>query len=408
MKLKIRLFLIAVAFLLTSLINLLIHTENGRTKIVTNEIFVSILVYSDFRTPSDGAKDIQFEGNIRDVCNLSFDCFLHQRHKTSNIDSKFFNSLSAVIIANEGIYQLQRDIDQFKEKSERNFKRDPKQVWISWSMESSINERSWMFVEEHPQFKSHFNWTVFPSRYATIHRRVFSIDHKPEGNNEEAVKLIDKGRFLNRSKDFCWIVSNCDHTWNSRNKLGSQLIQHLSSPVHFWGSAIIKNCFKIARRNFIDHGIFSGIYSHYFDLVQERLQDCKFYIAFENSNCSDYVTEKFLNAIEAGAIPIVNGWPKTYEQLLPGSFIHVNKFDNIPLLARYLRGVLNNETEFLNFHKWRTNYDYTRMSFESSCQICRKLRDLKVLQKLDGKREMLGDLIDDITFHVKNLQQCGS
>ena len=36
-------------------------------------------------------------------------------------------------------------------------------------------------------------------------------------------------------------------------------------------------------------------------------RDYKFVLAFENSNCVDYITEKFFNALANSVVPIVMG-----------------------------------------------------------------------------------------------------
>ena len=45
----------------------------------------------------------------------------------------------------------------------------------------------------------------------------------------------------------------------------------------------------------------------YVSLYKEMLKDYKFYLAFENSLCQDYITEKFFQAANAGVVPIVYG-----------------------------------------------------------------------------------------------------
>ena len=58
----------------------------------------------------------------------------------------------------------------------------------------------------------------------------------------------------------------------------------------------------------------------------DTIKQFKFYLAFENSKCKDYISEKFFqNAVLSGAVPIVLGAErKEYEKFLPrGSFIHV-------------------------------------------------------------------------------------
>ncbi|KAF9327060.1 hypothetical protein BG006_009598 [Podila minutissima] len=47
--------------------------------------------------------------------------------------------------------------------------------------------------------------------------------------------------------------------------------------------------------------------------AEEIATQYKFYLAFENNNCDDYVTEKLLRAYEVGAIPIVDG-PSDYSR----------------------------------------------------------------------------------------------
>ena len=65
----------------------------------------------------------------------------------------------------------------------------------------------------------------------------------------------------------------------------------------------------------------------------------KFYLAFENSNCVDYITEKFfVNGLQHNALPIVMGASKeAYERSAPQhSFIHVDDFSGPAHLAEYL------------------------------------------------------------------------
>lgn len=65
----------------------------------------------------------------------------------------------------------------------------------------------------------------------------------------------------------------------------------------------------------------------------------KFYLAFENSRCNDYITEKFMgNSFENGLVPVVSG-PKrdVYEKFAPkDSFIHVDDFSTVKDLADHL------------------------------------------------------------------------
>ena len=57
----------------------------------------------------------------------------------------------------------------------------------------------------------------------------------------------------------------------------------------------------------------------------------KFYLSFENSICSEYITEKFFAPLKVGMIPVAMGGMsrKDYEKIAPShSFIHVEDFSS--------------------------------------------------------------------------------
>ena len=165
---------------------------------------------------------------------------------------------------------------------------------------------------------------------------------------------------------------------------------------------LLQNCLDPrARENSIDHGEFPGHYSgNICEPIQERIRDCRFYLAFENSNCSDYVTEKFANAIGAGAIPIVNGWRDSYEQKLPGSYIHVSDFENLENLSKHLASLLRNEDSFMEYHKWRLNYTAEKIHLQLLCQLCEKL-------KLSSNHRQSPMILDSATI-LDSLQNCSN
>ena len=155
-----------------------------------------------------------------------------------------------------------------------------------------------------------------------------------------------------------------------------------------------------ARKNSIDHGPFEGHYTgELYEPMQQRIRDCKFYFAFDNSNCSDFVTEKFSNALEAGAIPIVNGWRDSYEQKVPGSFIHVSDFENLTNLTQRLAYLLENEDAFMDYHKWRLKFRIERLHLQPQCQLCEKLNQSK------SNQQRLPTILDSAKFY-ESLQNC--
>ena len=275
-----------------------------------------------------------------------------------------------------------------------------------YSEEASVNLRSSGYFERDTTLDQMFNWTIFQSKHATIQKKFFHIYEK---SNYEIYwqSRPEENHFKNKSKDFCWMISNCEKFfWKSRYNIAENLIASLSSKVHIWGKAIKKKCVNGKHKNIENHGPVDGLHENYYDETQRHIKDCKFYFAFENSNCSDYVTEKFLNSIAVGAIPIVIGWWDTYKELLPGSYIHVNEFANSSQLAEYLERLLRDEKLMNKYHEWRKFYRYERTGLKAACQLCNKLKKFKLAQ-LAGKR-WKPTIIPSMFKKYKTLQNCAS
>ena len=82
-----------------------------------------------------------------------------------------------------------------------------------------------------------------------------------------------------KTKMVAWFVSNC-YAGNGRQKYASELQKHVA--VDIYGACGNMKC---PRGN-----------KQCFDMLKK---DYKFYLAFENSNCKDYITEKvYWNAFQ--------------------------------------------------------------------------------------------------------------
>ena len=55
-------------------------------------------------------------------------------------------------------------------------------------------------------------------------------------------------------------------------------------------------------------------------------RDYMFYLAFENSNCKDYATEKFYSSLDMAIVPIVMGGANYTKLLPPNSFINAAEY----------------------------------------------------------------------------------
>lgn len=108
----------------------------------------------------------------------------------------------------------------------------------------------------------------------------------------------------------------------------------------------------------------------------DMLKKYKFYIAFENSECDQYVTEKFWSSALANhVIPVVYG-PRKRDYLNlapPNSFIHVGDYESIEELATYIRYLDENDVEYLKYFEWMDSYRieqlYPKLELSYFCHI---------------------------------------
>uniref|UniRef100_A0A7M4FD48 Fucosyltransferase n=1 Tax=Crocodylus porosus TaxID=8502 RepID=A0A7M4FD48_CROPO len=128
--------------------------------------------------------------------------------------------------------------------------------------------------------------------------------------------------------------------------------------------------------------------------VVRTVSEYKFYLAFENSQHTDYITEKlWRNAFKAGAVPIVLGPRRANYELFvpPNSFIHVDDFPSPRKLAVYLKFLDRNPRSYRRYFAWREKYDVHVASFwdEHYCRACEALQaagddQVKSVQNLAG------------------------
>ena len=81
----------------------------------------------------------------------------------------------------------------------------------------------------------------------------------------------------------------------------------------------------------------------YNDLAVQKYSSYKFVLALENGIFPGYSTEKLINPILAGSIPIYAGSDKIFEYINKKRVIYVYDFENYDMLLQYIRFVDNND-----------------------------------------------------------------
>ncbi|KAM3611556.1 uncharacterized protein V6R79_020466 [Siganus canaliculatus] len=212
------------------------------------------------------------------------------------------------------------------------------QRWVWLSMEPPVNNANLT------HFNGLFNWTMSYRRDADI---PIPYGKTMVGSDERGLRVTP-----NRSCLVSWVVSKYQ-PHQARAHVYQTLKKYI--PVEVYG--------KWSNRS----------------LPKKRLlptiSNCVFYLAFENSEATDYISEKlWMNAFQAGAIPVVLGPSRaTYEALAPpASFIHVADFKSTADLAAYLKHTAADRRTYESYFQWRRTHRvkvYTDWR-ERLCQIC--------------------------------------
>jgi len=102
------------------------------------------------------------------------------------------------------------------------------------------------------------------------------------------------------------------------------------------------------------------------------------YLAFENQNEDDYITEKLWGSFESGVLPVYFGSPNVKEHIPDKAVINVLDFDSNEKLLEYLVKVVNDKELYESHQAWRSKplpenfhakYDFTEV--HSTCRTCR-------------------------------------
>ena len=229
----------------------------------------------------------------------------------------------------------------------------PHQHWITYLHEAPT--RALMFVES--PHHSWFNWTLTysmigdiirpygiclpnrekvandPSSITDVIRRVYgkSADSLPWLHRRQLQQNDTVNYASGKTGLVYWVVSHC-RTESLREKYGAELKRYIHVDI-----------FGYCNKNFLKDKK-AGFRSH------------KFYLAFENSICPDYITEKTWHALSGGIVPIVLGGAD-YKTFLPHhSYIDVKDFSSPKALATYLTKLDRNDTLYNEYFAWRRYY----------------------------------------------------
>ena len=228
--------------------------------------------------------------------------------------------------------------------------RRPKdQVWIYFTLENPIVTSYMAPHKNRRDLDNVFNWTMNYMRDSDIYH--------PYGfylplNHSEFSPPSSINHAKGKSRLAVWTCSGHGLFVNER-KLRvlyvRQLRKHIpidvygKSAIYFHQPSLKEKCIKDKAYGNPD--------------CRSLLQNYKFFLAFENMNCEDYITEKYwCTPLELGLVPVVMGGADYKALAIPGSYINVMDFPSIKKLAEYLLFLDENDDEYNRYFEWKKYY----------------------------------------------------
>ncbi|XP_057367433.1 alpha-(1,3)-fucosyltransferase C-like [Daphnia carinata] len=196
----------------------------------------------------------------------------------------------------------------------------------------------------------YFNWTMTYRRDSDILLRDYygslvkmSNQTRTDKNNVSFIRT--------KTKLVAWFVAHCS-TPIRREEYVRQLSQFVTVDVFGQcGKECPTNCDDMLR------------------------SDYKFYLAFENSWCPDYVTEKLIRPLVYDAVPIVLGGADYSRFAPPHSYINVRDFGSAKELADYLMLLDKSDDLYARYFDWKRDYDVNLLDLSGWCDLCRMAHD---------------------------------
>ncbi|KAK3097596.1 hypothetical protein FSP39_011268 [Pinctada imbricata] len=225
-------------------------------------------------------------------------------------------------------------------------RKSQKQIWMMSALETPPHTTSMR------KYIGHFNWTMSYRTDSIIVSPYFKYEAFPEKK-----VLPYKNHAAGKKKKVAWFVTNCFNVESGRMEYAKELQKYID--IDIFGGCGTKRCRKSE-----------------WDKCRQMVQrDYKFYLAFENSKCKDYLTEKVQTGLLYDAIPIVLGaatWE--YANALPAhSYIDVEDFKSPKHLAEYLQKLDENDDLFNEYFRWKSYGTFVET--KPWCRVCSMVHD---------------------------------
>lgn len=307
----------------------------------------------------------------------------------------------------------------------KNYQRNPKQIWMYYTMES----QRLSYCSSHYKLTELDNWFNLTATfkkdsdivldYKTFrnwsqieYESIFVNVYKSRREKTNIIESIQDLSSKSKKATVVWFVSHCQ-TNSKREDYVKELMKYVNVDVYgkcsdnFHIKAKVDPCSSSTDE----------------DCFKKLMNTYKFRLAFENSLCNDYITEKFWNMynpefiFDVHSVPIVRGARDyQYKKDVPFEMLYLNteNFTSPKELAYFLNYLDNNDTAYFEYFKWKIdlikkiedNLNNSKISYslkrwsdsfllkEPFCKLCERLYDKNYLNRATQKSWKISEWFD--------------
>ena len=229
----------------------------------------------------------------------------------------------------------------------------PEQIFVFWNHESPFYRTR----NKLRRFRTVFNLTVSYRLDSSIPLPLYQTRARLKRNPKA---LVTEYHLKDKTKLAVWMISACHKIGSLRYPYVKELRHYIS--VDTYGACGNLTCPRSQTNK----------------CLNQMEQTYKFYLAFENSMCKDYITEKPFRTLKDGNwVPIVMGGGDYTRHLPPHSFIDVRDFQSPRHLAEYLKFLDRNDKEYLKYFDWKLDWLIWRVHTKVAlCRLCEILHGI--------------------------------
>lgn len=226
-------------------------------------------------------------------------------------------------------------------------RRTANQNYVFYTLESPYNTLYATDLYKSPWF---FNLTMNYRRDSDVH-----LPYGRVSKNQTNYTLPSPSTILNKKRMVAWFVSNFDTAGTKRRmKYVEQLQMYIQVDIYSKHRPLKCptdwNCYEMLETDYM------------------------FYLAFENSMCYDYITEKVFHVLRYNVIPVVMGHAHYKSMVPPNSVIDVNDFPTPKSLSEHLIKVSQNPILYQSYLEWKREFvvesNEVLLLKHALCQLC--------------------------------------